>query len=91
MPIVVKMLLERLERGVLEKCNGPYRNPWFLVVKKVARTYKLINVVIKMNSVTLRDVNLPPLANEILKEFIRYIYTSLIDFFSKYNQLTLNV
>jgi hypothetical protein len=38
-PVVVKMLLERLEYGVLEKCNGPYRNPWFLVIKKVVGTY----------------------------------------------------
>jgi len=24
------MLRERLEQGILEYCNGPYRNPWFV-------------------------------------------------------------
>jgi hypothetical protein len=37
--VVVKILLERLEYRVLEKYNSPYRNPWFLVIKKVIGTY----------------------------------------------------
>jgi hypothetical protein len=90
-PVVVKMLLERLERGVLEKCNGPYRNPWFLVAKKVAGTYRLINAAMKMNSVTLRDANLPPSADEISEELAGCACASLIDFFSGYDQLTLDV
>ena len=53
MLVVVKMLLERLDRGVLEKCNRPYKNPQFLVAKKLASTYKLINAAIKINFVTL--------------------------------------
>jgi RNase H-like domain found in reverse transcriptase/Integrase zinc binding domain len=89
-PVVVKMLLERLDRGVLEKCNGPYRNPWFLVAKKVAGTYRLINAAMKMNSVTLRDANLPPSADEISEEFAGCACASLIDFFSGYDQLTLD-
>ena len=90
-PVVVKMLLERLERGVLEKCNGPYRNPWFLVAKKVAGTYRLINAAMKMNSVTLRDANLPPSVDEVSEEFAGCACASLIDFFSGYDQLTLDV
>ena len=66
------MLLERLKRGVLEKCNGPYKNPWFLVAKKLAKTYKLINAAMKMNSVTLRDANMPLSVDEFLEEFAKY-------------------
>jgi hypothetical protein len=47
------MLRDRIKHGVLEKCYGPYWNPWFLVEKKVKKTYRLINAAIKMNSVTL--------------------------------------
>ena len=89
-PIVVKMLQERLERGVLEKCDGPYRNPWFLVAKKLAGTYRLINAAMKMNSVTLRDANLPPSVDEFSEEFAGCVIASLIDFFSGYDQLTLD-
>ncbi len=89
-PIVVKMLLERLDRGVLEKCDGPYRNPWFLVAKKTAGTYRLINAAMKMNSVTLRDANLPPSVDEFSEEFAGCSIASLIDFFSGYDQLSLD-
>ena len=89
-PTVAKMLLERLDKGVLEKCNRPYRNPWFLVAKKVAGTYGLINAAMKMNSVTLRDANMPPTVDEFSEEFAGCFIASLIDFFSGYDQLTLD-
>ncbi|PMD50143.1 uncharacterized protein K444DRAFT_546698, partial [Hyaloscypha bicolor E] len=57
----------------------------FLVIKKVTGTYRLINTAIKINLVTLRDTNLFLSTNKILEEFIRYIYISLINFFSGYN------
>ena len=53
LPTVIQMLRDRMKHGVLEKCYGPYRNPWFLVEKKVKKTYRLINATIKMNLVTL--------------------------------------
>ena len=37
--MVVELLKLRLQYGVLEFCNGPYRNPWFLVKKKEAKCY----------------------------------------------------
>jgi hypothetical protein len=33
----------------------------------------------------LRDINLPPLVDEFLEEFIGYMAALLINFFSKYN------
>ena len=69
--VVVKMLLKRLDRGILEKYNKPYKNPQFLVAKKLASTYKLINAAIKMNFVTLQDANMPLSVNKFLKEFAK--------------------
>src|ERR1700733_10322286 len=84
------MLRDRIQRGVLEKCYGLYRNPWFLVKKKVKSTYRLINATIKINLVTLRDVNLLLTVDEFSKEFARCYCASLIDFFLGYDQLTLD-
>jgi len=39
---VVDIVKKKLECGALERCCGPYRNPWFLVPKK-SRGYRLIN------------------------------------------------
>jgi hypothetical protein len=33
------MLRDRIKHGVLEKYYGLYQNPWFLVKKKVKKTY----------------------------------------------------
>ena len=74
---------------MLEKCKGAYQNPWFLVAKKEVREYQLINIVIKINKVMLRDANLPPLVDKFLEEFVGYMAALLVDFFSKYNQLGL--
>lgn len=38
-PLAIKMLKEHLERGVIEPCYGPYRNPWYLVKKSKPGEY----------------------------------------------------
>ena len=43
----------------------------------------------KLNSVSLQDVNLPPLVDKFLEEFTRCTIALLIDFFSRYDQLVL--
>ena len=45
----------------------------------------------KLNSVTLYDTNLLPNIDEFSKEFVRCAIASLIDFFFRYNQLTLDL
>ena len=84
------MLRDRIQRGVLEKCYSLYQNPWFLVKKKVKKTYRLINAAIKMNLVTLWDVNLLLTVDKFSEEFAGCFCASLIDFFSGYDQLTLD-
>ena len=88
--IVIEMLRDCIKCGILEKCDGPYRNPWFLVTKKVVNTYRLINTAMKLNSVTLYDANLPLNVDEFSEEFVKCAVASLIDFFSRYDQLTLD-
>ncbi|KAF8865669.1 hypothetical protein BDZ45DRAFT_580191, partial [Acephala macrosclerotiorum] len=62
----------------------------FLIAKKVVKIYRLINAIIKMNSIILKDVNILFFVDEFFKKFIEYFYTFLIDFFSKYDQFILN-
>ena len=88
-PIVCDMLRERLGAGVLESCYGPYRNPWFLVKKKNGK-YRLVNAAMEYNKYTIRDANLPPSVDEFSEEFAGCKLTSLIDFFSGYDQVPLD-
>ncbi|KAF8847187.1 hypothetical protein BDZ45DRAFT_607820, partial [Acephala macrosclerotiorum] len=51
----------------------------------------LINAIIKINSIILRNVNILFFVDKFSKEFIECFYTFLIDFFFKYDQFILNV
>ena len=87
---VIDMLQERLKMGVIEPCHGPYRNPWYLVKKSTPGKYRLVNVAVELNRVTIRDANLPPSADEFSEEFAGCTISSLIDFFSGYDQVELD-
>lgn len=84
------MVRERLQAGTLGRCQGPYRNPWFLVKKSTPGKYRMVNVAMMMNKVTLRDASLPPRLEEFAEEFAGMTTVSLLDLFSGYDQIELD-
>src|SRR6266498_1576295 len=67
-----------------------YRNSYFLIKKKEEDKYRLINNVMEINRVIIRDGNLPSAVNEFSEEFRNYIIILLINFFSGYAQIELD-
>ena len=65
---VNEILKERMRNDILELCQGPYRNPWFIVKTKDGN-YRLINSAININRVTIKDGTLPPASDEFAEEF----------------------
>ena len=49
----------------------------------------MINAIINMNEIIIRDVNLSFNVEKFLKKFANMLIMSLIDFFSDYDQITL--
>jgi hypothetical protein len=88
---VIKMLNDRIKRNMLKKSENPYRNSWFLVKKKDTISYRLVNAAIKINRIIIRDVNMLPSVNEFAEKFSGYVIISLINFFSEYDQVELNL
>ena len=84
------MLRERLDRGIIEEGYGPYRNVWFLVVKKDGGV-RLINSATKINAVTPRNAFIPPRAEEFSKDFGICKALLLLNFFNGYDQVPLDV
>jgi hypothetical protein len=62
----------------------------FLVKKKEANKYRLINNATEINRVTIQDTNLPPSADEFSEDFAGCAIASLIDLFSGYDQIELD-
>jgi hypothetical protein len=87
---VTNMLKNRIKRETLESCHESYRNSWFLMKKKKSRKYRLINAIIEMNRVTVRDANLSSSIDEFSENFADCAVASLIDLFSEYDQVELN-
>ncbi|KAJ5110888.1 hypothetical protein N7532_001423 [Penicillium argentinense] len=87
---VIEMLEDRLKKGTLEPCHGAYRNPWFLVKKKAAKKFRLVIAAMKLNSVTIRDANMPPNIDEFAEDFAGMQLCSVVDLFSGYDQITLD-
>jgi hypothetical protein len=89
-PVATKMFQERFHVGTIEPSHASYRNPWFLVEKKQKKTFRLILPCNKMNAVTIRDANVPPMADEFSERFAGCLIITVADFFSGYDQIVLH-
>jgi len=80
------MLKKQLDFDILEPCQGPYQNPWFLVRKLQKGKYRLINAVMHINKVTIKDVNISSNIEQFVKEFTGLQVVSLVNMQSEYNE-----
>lgn len=87
---VIHILQERLNKGVIEPSHGFYQNPWYLVKKSTAKNYWLVTMVVELQRVTVRDVNLSLPANKFSEKFASCTISFFINFFSGYNQVQLD-
>ena len=70
---------DRLRKDIFKYYYRLYRNPFFLVIKKKPRDYRIINAAININRVTIRDANLPPSLDDFSEEFTGIYILSLIN------------
>jgi len=78
---------EKLDLGILEFSQGPYRSRYFLVEKKEPDIWRFINDVQSLNKVTIREAGMFPAIDEFSEDFTDYLITSTIDYYSRYFQL----
>ena len=57
---IIKILKKRFNTDVLKRYHDFYRNSWFLIKKITSDKYKIINTVIDINKVILKNINIPP-------------------------------
>ena len=59
-----------------------------MIDKKIKNEYQMINAIMNINEIIIHDINLSFNIEKFLKEFANMLITSLIDFFSDYDQIT---
>ena len=88
--MATEIVKDKLANGILEFSEGPYRNHYFLVEKKVKDIWRLINDVQQLNKVTIRDSGIPPAVDEFSEDFARYSIVSAADYYFGYYQILLD-
>lgn len=84
------MIREYIKIRVLKNCNEPYRNFFFLILKENGK-YRLINVIVFLNKVSIKDINLLLLADKFSEEFNSMAILLVVNLFSGYNQVLLDL
>ena len=82
--IAMEMIQEHFNIDLLEYCNSLYQNFYFLV-EKGNRKYQLINTVVFLNRVLVKDANLLSSVDEFLEEFGGMTVTLIVDLFLEYD------
>lgn len=79
------MLHEILKMRVIELYHNFHQNPQYLVKKNAPRKYQLVNLTMELNQI----LQFTLFADEFSEKFAYCTISSLIKFFSSYNQVKL--
>ena len=82
--IAMEIIQEHFNIDLLEYCNSLYQNFYFLVGKG-NRKYQLINTVVFLNRVLVKNIILLPSADKFLEEFDEIAVTSVVNLFLGYD------
>ena len=86
---VIELLQTQWDKEVIKESYTLYWNLQFLVEKKDG-SLQLINNMQLYNKYTIRDAFLPLGANEFSKSVVECVLLSLVDAFSRYDQVSLD-
>ena len=80
---------KKLTNGLLERSQGACHSRYFLVKKKSGK-WRLMNDVQLLNGITIRDSGMPPSVDDFSEDFAGCPITSTIDYYSGYDQISLD-
>ena len=83
------MLKDWINQNIFESCNDLYKNSWFLMKKKSDK-YWIVNAAMKVNKITIRDVNLFSNIDSFAENIAEQTVFFLMNFFFNYDQVFLH-
>jgi hypothetical protein len=87
--IAIEILNKKVTNQIFKRSQESYQSSWFLIKKSSGR-YRVVNAVLSLNTVTIKDVNLSFSTDELSEEFSEIMIILFIDIFSDYNQISLD-
>jgi transposase InsO family protein len=86
---VTEMFKQKIENGVMEICQSPYRSRWFCILKKNGKLRVVFDLQ-KLNSITIRDAGLPPILDSFVEPFAGYQCYTVFDMCSGFDARTVH-
>ncbi|KAL3700688.1 hypothetical protein R1sor_018710 [Riccia sorocarpa] len=88
LPKVIELLKEKVRMGILEPSMAPYSSRWFTIPKK-SGALRFIQDLQPANSVTIRNLGMGPIVDEVADAFAGRAIYSIGDLYSGYDQFQL--
>ena len=79
---VIKIFQEKLAMGVYERSDASYRSCWFCVKKK-SGALRLVHDLRPLNTVTIRNLGVPPIPDQIIEGMAGRSCYTLLDLYVK--------
>jgi hypothetical protein len=87
---ITRLLKEKINAGVYEATNTPYRSKWFCVKKKDGKL-RIVHDLQKLNSYTIRDSAVPPIIEEFVESYAGRSVYSVLDMYWGFHARMLDV
>jgi hypothetical protein len=89
-PEVCRIIKNKIETGVYEPSNAPYRSRWFCVVKKDGKSLRIVHSLEPLNEVTIAHSGLPPGTETLAAQFAGRACGGMFDLYVGYDERTLS-
>jgi hypothetical protein len=87
---VIKIFKDKSAAGVYEHSDASYHSRWFCIKKK-SGALRLVHDLQPLNSVTIRNSGITPIANQVIEAMAGRVCYSMLNLFIGYDHCTLNI
>jgi hypothetical protein len=87
---VIQMFKDKFAAGVYKRSDASYRSRWSCVPKK-AKGFRIVHDLQPLNAVTVCNLSMPPLADQLVEGMAGHSCYSMLDLFVGYNHHTLDI
>src|SRR6266850_2652894 len=87
---VIQIFKDKYTAGMYEHSNALYHSQWFCIEKK-SRALCLVHDLQLLNTVTIHNSRVPPIADQVIEAMARCSCHLMLDLFVRYNHHTLDI
>jgi hypothetical protein len=87
---VCKIIRSKVNSGVYQASNSPYRSRWFTVIKKDGKSLRIVHSLEPLNAVTIAHSGVPPATEDLAAHFAGRACGGMFDLYVGYDERQLD-